>query len=75
VALAEWLGGRVAREIKLLAPSSWLWANAPTNDAAAAPIPYGSILAQAVRCPDPVVAVSDGWVVRPGTRLQPDRAR
>jgi Uncharacterized protein conserved in bacteria (DUF2252) len=70
-ALADWLGGRVAREVKLLAPSSWLWAN-PTVDAAAAPIYYGSILAQAVRCPDPVVAVSDRWVVR---RLAPDSSR
>jgi hypothetical protein len=71
VALADWLGGRVAREVKLLAPSSWLWAN-PTMDAAAAPIYYESILAQAVRCPDPVVAVSDRWVVR---RLAPDSSR
>ena len=72
VALAEWLGGRVAREVKLLAPSSWLWANATVDDAGAAPIRYGSILAQAVRCPDPVVAVSDRWVVR---RLAPDSSR
>jgi|RhiMetdeSRZDD1v2_1073273.scaffolds.fasta_scaffold10080_6 hypothetical protein len=72
VALAEWLGGRVAREVKLLAPSSWLWANATVDAAAAAPIRYGSILAQAVRCPDPVVAVSDRWVVR---RLAPDSSR
>jgi uncharacterized protein DUF2252 len=72
VALAEWLGGRVAREVKLLAPSSWLWANATVDDAAAAPIRYEPILAQAVRCPDPVVAVSDRWVVR---RLAPDSSR
>jgi hypothetical protein len=71
VALADWLGGRVAREVKLLAPSSWLWAS-PIVDAAAAPICYESILAQAVRCPDPVVAVSDRWVVR---RLAPDSSR
>jgi hypothetical protein len=72
VALAEWLGGRVAREVKLLAPSSWLWANATVDAAAAAPICYESILAQAVHCPDPVVAVSDRWVVR---RLAPDSSR
>jgi hypothetical protein len=71
VALADWLGGRVAREVKLLAPSSWLWAN-PTVDAATAPICYEAILTQAVRCPDPVVAVSDRWVVR---RLAPDSSR
>jgi Uncharacterized protein conserved in bacteria (DUF2252) len=72
VALAEWLGGRVAREVKLLAPSSWLWANATVDHDAAAPIHYESILAQAVRCPDPTVAVSDRWVVR---RLAPDSSR
>jgi hypothetical protein len=72
VAQAEWLGGRVAREVKRLAPSSWLWANATVDAAAAAPIYYESILAQAVRCPDPVVAVSDRWIVR---RLAPDSSR
>jgi hypothetical protein len=82
VALADWRGGRVAREAKALAPSSWLWANGADATGAPgghggpaevrAPIRYMDLLDRAVRCPDPTVVVSGGWVVR---RLAPDCIR
>lgn len=66
VALAEWRGGLIAREAKAVVPSAWLW------DAPGTRKPVNrtrKLLAQAVRCPDPVLTVAKGWVVR---RLAPD---
>jgi hypothetical protein len=68
VAVAEWHGGRVAREAKALAPSAWLWAAGESGGK----VLYGKILDRAVRCPDPFVKVKDGWIVR---RLSPDCSR
>ena len=64
VAIAEWKGGRVAREAKALAPSAshWVDAKAPRE------ILYGAILRRAVRCPDPYVQLRGHWIVR---RLSP----
>lgn len=70
VAIADWQGGKVAREAKALAPSASAWAAA--IPAARAVIHYRHILAKAVRCPDPYLGVGRGWIVR---RLAPDCAR
>jgi hypothetical protein len=68
VALADWNGGRMAREAKALAPSALHWADPSTPRR----ILYGAILRRAVRCPDPHVQVRGGWVVR---RLSPHCSR
>jgi uncharacterized protein (DUF2252 family) len=73
--IAEWRGGKVAREIKQLVPSAWVWAR--SNDAADKRVGqphYRRLLNTAVRCPDPFahVTADDAWVVR---RLAPDCVR
>lgn len=68
VAIAEWHGGHVAREVKALAPSACLWArNRESNK-----ILYLSILNRAVRSHDPYVEVKDSWLTR---RLSPHCCR
>jgi len=69
VAIAEWKGGRVAREAKALLPSALYWLN-PKR--APAEILYGAILKRAVRCPDPYVQMRGHWIVR---RLSPHCSR
>jgi hypothetical protein len=69
VAVADWRGGRLAREAKALAPSAWRWARGETK---ARRIRYGDLLGHAVRCPDPWLRVRGRWVAR---RLAPDCAR
>ena len=69
VAIAEWKGGRVAREGKALLPSALQWLN-PKR--APAEILYGAILRRAVRCPDPYVQMRGHWIVR---RLSPHCSR
>ncbi|MGA2003382.1 MAG: DUF2252 family protein [Terriglobales bacterium] len=68
VALADWKGGRVAREAKALAPSAshWVDPKAPRE------ILYGAILRRSVRCPDPYVQLRGHWIVR---RLSPHCSR
>lgn len=68
VALAEWNGGRIAREAKALAPSALHWADPSTPRE----ILYGAILRRAVRCPDPYVQLRGHWIVR---RLSPHCSR
>lgn len=67
--IGDWRGGKVAREAKALTESAAHWA---AGGGAAAGVQYGTILRHAVRCPDPMLALSDGWVVR---RLAPDGGR
>jgi hypothetical protein len=67
-AIAEWRGGKIAREAKALAPSACAWA--AKKDAAR--ILYQEILDAAVRCPDPFVAQRGRWILR---RLAPDCSR
>lgn len=65
VALADWHGGKIAREAKALVPSACLWArdgHGPKR------IMYQSMLEQAVRCRDPFVRMEGNWLVR---RLSP----
>jgi hypothetical protein len=69
VAMGQWRGARVAREAKSLLPSAWLWAHPERGDRRNG---YMTTVNAAVRCPDPFLAVTDGWIVR---RLAPDCAR
>jgi len=68
VAVAQWNGGRVAREAKALAPSATHWAD-PRQPRE---ILYGAILRRSVRCPDPYVQLRGQWIVR---RLSPHCSR
>jgi hypothetical protein len=69
VALAEFCGGKIAREAKLLTPSSVYWAYGIPGSA---DISYQAILDRAVRCPDPFVQLRGRWIVR---RLSPHCSR
>jgi hypothetical protein len=69
VALSEWQGGSLAREVKALAPSAWVWANDPKTQPKRY---YQAIIDRAVRAPDPYLRVGKRWLVR---RLAPDCAR
>jgi hypothetical protein len=68
VAVADYGGGKVAREAKALAPSAALWATGSKDKT----IRYQDILDQSIRCPDPFVKLKLGWIVR---RLAPDCSR
>jgi hypothetical protein len=67
--LAEWQVKFVAMEAKALLPSAALWAQ---KELKRADIQYEEVLARAVRRPDPILKVYEGWVVR---GLAPDRCR
>jgi uncharacterized protein (DUF2252 family) len=67
--IADWHGGKVAREAKALVPSACIWAR---NDQGPTEILYQAILSPAVRCSDPFVQLRGRWVVR---RLAPDCCR
>jgi hypothetical protein len=69
VALADWEGGRVAREAKALLPSACVWAN---DEKGAKKILYEEIIRTAVRAPDPYVHLRGRWIVR---RLAPHCSR
>jgi len=68
VALADWRGGAVAREVKAQLPSAWDWAR---GDEAPGPVIAGAIDRSRLN-PDPCTAVHDRWLVR---RLAPDSVR
>jgi hypothetical protein len=78
VALAEWDGGRVAREAKGLAPSACTWAldnskgGRESLSRARSKGGYEEAITSAVRVPDPFVCVRSRWIVR---RLAPDCSR
>jgi hypothetical protein len=65
VAIAEWRGGKIAREAKALLPSACVWASGRPE---ATVIHYPEIVRRAVRVADPFLRVHDGWIVR---RLSP----
>lgn len=69
VTIAEYCGGKVAREAKALAPSACVWAEAGGPSCA---IRYQEILDRAVRSIDPFVRMKGRWIVR---RLAPDCSR
>jgi hypothetical protein len=69
VVVADFRGGRVAREAKSVAPSACCLAmDVPGRTK----VRYAEIIDAAVRVPDPYVSVSARWIVR---RLAPDCAR
>ena len=69
VALANWQGGRIAREAKALAPSACSWARLEAEPNRGY---HQALLERAIRIPDPYLKVLDGWIVR---RLAPDCIR
>ena len=69
VAIAQWKGGRVAREAKVLLPSAF---QSQHPKRVPAEIFYGAILRRSVRCPDPYVQMRGHWIVR---RLSPHCSR
>ena len=64
-ALAEWRGGKVAREAKALVPSAWLWA---ASTAGNRQIYYDECVRRAVRAHDPFLQTQGAWILR---RLSP----
>ncbi len=69
VALADWRGGKAAREAKALAPSACVWAK---GDQGSKKILYQEIISRAVRVLDPFVRLQGKWIVR---RLAPHCSR
>ncbi len=69
VGVADWAGGKVAREAKALVPSAWLWARKSQGHPE---ILYQAIVTRAVRCRDPFMELRGQWVLR---RLAPDCTR
>lgn len=68
VVIANFAGGRVAREAKPLLPSAAAWVSgAPDAEPRCA-----EILERAERAPDPCARFADGWIIR---RLAPDCSR
>lgn len=63
--LAEWRGGKVAREAKLLLPSAWLWAAGEVRDKR---LYHDECVRRAVRAHDPFLRTQHGWILR---RLSP----
>jgi hypothetical protein len=66
VAMADWEGGKIALEAKILAPSACVWAEQRKNSSA---MQYQRAMQNAVRCCDPFVRVTGNWLIR---RLAPD---
>jgi len=69
VALADWNGGKIAREAKALVVSACHWAEGQKGSPE---ILYQTIISRAVRCPDPFVQLRGRWIVR---RLSPHCSR
>jgi len=67
-ALAEWNGGKIAREAKALVPSACVWSDGMKDRHSQ----YNKILGHAIRCPDPSLELRKNWVLR---RLAPDCSR
>jgi hypothetical protein len=69
VALADWRGGKIARESKALVPSAYRWAS---GRAKSSKIFYEEALRTSMRSRDPYVELQGRWIVR---RLAPDCSR
>lgn len=69
VAIADWHGGRIAREAKAMVASACEWA---ADHPGPSEILYQTIISRAVRCPDPFVQLRGRWIVR---RLAPHCSR
>jgi hypothetical protein len=64
VGLAQSHGGMVAREAKAMLPSAFGWA----TNVKGRGLYQNALLARAVRCPDPFLAITKNWILR---RLAP----
>ncbi|MEP6668526.1 MAG: DUF2252 family protein [Chthoniobacter sp.] len=64
-ALADWCGGKIAREAKPLVPSACVWSGLRPHDKH---IYYADILRRSVRAADPFLDLQDSWILR---RLSP----
>jgi hypothetical protein len=69
VAVADWKGGRLAREAKALTSSAAQWLQTKRGSGE---ILYDAILKCAIRCRDPYVQMRGHWIVR---RLSPSCSR
>jgi hypothetical protein len=69
VAIADWNGGRIAREAKALVSSACYWSK---DHSGPSEILYQTIISRAVRCVDPFVQLRGRWIVR---RLSPHCSR
>lgn len=69
VALADWYGGKVAREVKAVAPSASVWARRAKHNGV---IHCQTLLGRSIRCRDPFVRLHGRWLVR---RLSPNCSR
>ncbi len=68
VAIADWCGGRVAREAKALLPSALVWASGRAESG----VNGAALLDRSIRARDPFLHFHDDWIVR---RLAPDCSR
>jgi hypothetical protein len=69
VAIADWAGGRIAREVKALTPPATSWIN---REGTHRNTHYAEVLNTAVRARDLCADVFESWIVR---RLAPDTTR
>jgi len=65
VALADWRGGKIAREAKALLASACAWAGLRPSDAH---IYYADIVGRSARAADPFLSLKGAWILR---RLSP----
>jgi hypothetical protein len=66
VAIANWQGGCIAREAKLMVPSACSWLNDQVEHSQSW---YEKAITSAVRSPDPFQVIDGSWLIR---RLSPD---
>jgi len=66
VAIGDWQGGCVAREAKLMVPSSYVWLQGEIGHRQSF---YEDAIKSAVRSPDPFQLIQGSWLIR---RLSPD---
>jgi hypothetical protein len=66
VAIAQWEGGCIAREAKLMVPSACSWLNGQTGQGQSY---YQKAIDSAVRSADPFQLIDGSWLIR---RLSPD---
>lgn len=66
VAIADWQGGCIAREAKMMVPSACSWLNDEIGHRQSF---YERAISSAVRSPDPFQVIDGSWLIR---RLSPD---
>jgi hypothetical protein len=69
VAIAEWNGGKIAREAKALVPSACVWVEGIKPQPKSL---YTTVVNRSVRMPDPFLVIHRRWIVR---RIAPDCVR